>query len=216
MSQQWYVRTSQGKAGPFDPATLRQLAERGKITPESRVSLDGRNWVPASRVKGLAFAETGAAEPPSPPQSAEPPADHEYALAQDDRPDSTSDRPSGSPRRGFTAAEVALLHRSSGDTEEDLPALSSAAGLPLRFGLSFGLASTAAAGAALLVKSAWFLGIVDLDTIGASLAVRVGLPAIAFVVVFALIFWYSGREVEPPQITAEMSDEEIAKALKRY
>jgi len=56
MSQQWYVRTSKGHAGPFSSGQLRKLAARGKITPKSRLSLDQAKWFSASRVKGLVFA----------------------------------------------------------------------------------------------------------------------------------------------------------------
>jgi hypothetical protein len=74
----------------------------------------------------------------------------------------------------------------------------------------------AASAVAMAVKLARFLGLVDLSTTATSLAARVGLPAIAFVVVFALLFWYCGRDVEPSNITADMSDDEIADAMKRY
>ena len=105
------------------------------------------------------------------------------------------------------------LHEASREAEPEPPPLSSVAGLPLRFGVSFILASTAASGVAALVELVRIAGLVRLDTTAASLAARVGLPGVAFAVAFAFVFWYSGRQTEQPKITADMSDEEIARAL---
>jgi hypothetical protein len=210
MGQEWYVQTSSGKDGPFASAELRQLAQAGKIAPESLVSLDGKNWSAASRVKGLVFADTPPTQGPPEP----PPAD-EYALAEDDRKKPTVDRPGRKTPVDDAAAEV-LLYKSSGDAEEDFPALSTAAGLPARFGVSFILAAVAASAVAALVKLTRMLGLVELNTTATSLAARVGLPAIAFVGVFAFIFWYCGREAASPKITGDMSDEEIGEAIRRF
>ncbi|NQT14423.1 MAG: hypothetical protein HQ582_16830, partial [Planctomycetes bacterium] len=79
-----------------------------------------------------------------------------------------------------------------------------------------GLAALATATVVSLVKLVRMFGLIELNTTATSLAARVGLPAIAFVAVFALLFWYCGRDVEPPQITGDMSDDEIADVLKRY
>jgi len=216
MAQEWYVQTSSGKAGPFASAKLRQLAQTGKIARESLVSLDGKNWSPASRVKGLVFAETPPAQGPSLPQPTD-----DYALAEEDRKKPTVDRPGKKtpPDDAAVAAllyDAALLSESSDETEEDFPALSTVAGLPARFGASFILAAMAASAVAMLVKLAVFFGLVDLNTTTTSLLARVGLPAIAFVVGFALLFWYCGLDAEPPKITDDMNDEKIADVLKRF
>jgi hypothetical protein len=53
------------------------------------------------------------------------------------------------------------------------------------------------------------------ETISGSLALRIGLPAAAFAIVFVWVYWYCGRPVDEPPISEEMSDAEIAKALKK-
>ncbi|NQT15968.1 MAG: DUF4339 domain-containing protein, partial [Planctomycetes bacterium] len=143
MGQEWYVQTSSGKSGPFTPANLRKLAQTGKITPESLVSLDGENWSPAARVKGLVFAEA----PPDQPPSAD-----EYALGETEPKKPTPDRPGGRAYSTYASANVIPLERPSADSCDDLPRLSTTAGLPARFGISFGLAALATATVASLVK----------------------------------------------------------------
>lgn len=202
MGQEWYVETSFGRSGPFTPADLRKLAQAGTITPESLVSLDGENWSPAARVKGLVF-------PDAPPN--QPPPAGECALAETER-----DKPGGRPYPTYPSPNVIPLDKVLADLRDDPPRLSSAEGLPARFGISFGLAASVATAVALLVKMALWIELVELKTIATSLAALVGLPAVAFVAVFALIFWYCGRDVEPPQISGDMSDDEIADVLKRY
>jgi hypothetical protein len=209
MGQTWYVQTPSGKAGPFTSSKLRQLAQTGKISPESLVSLDGKKWAAASRVKGLVFAAPSPAQHPP-----EPRPDDDYALVEDDLKKPAVDRPGGKTPSTYASANVTPLEEDFSD--EELPRLSTTAGLPLRFGASFILGATAAGAASLLVKLAFSFRLVELKTTAASLLALVGLPAIAFVVVFALIFWLCGRDVEPPKITGEMSDDEIADALKRY
>ena len=63
MSQQWYVRTRKGHAGPFSATRLRKLAEEGKVRPDSQLSLDLATWVPASRVRGLVFGPSARQRP---------------------------------------------------------------------------------------------------------------------------------------------------------
>lgn len=55
MAQQWFVKTSKGKAGPFSSSKLRELVAAGKIKPASAISPDGRRWVRAETVKGISF-----------------------------------------------------------------------------------------------------------------------------------------------------------------
>lgn len=71
-----------------------------------------------------------------------------------------------------------------------------------------------AVGVRILVRAASFFGLVNLHTIGTSLAARVILPAVVFVVTFAFLFWWYGRESKPSVIRPEMSDEAIARAIK--
>ena len=87
-------------------------------------------------------------------------------------------------------------------------------GLPVRVGASATVAVLAATAASVVVKSLGLLGLIELDTIAWSLAARVVFPALAFVGTFAIVFWWFGREIESPLITTEMSDEEIAEAIR--
>ncbi len=216
MSQQWYVQTSEGSAGPFTPAKLRRLVQVGKVMPESLLSLDGKRWVQASKIKGLVFPSPGRAESPPQPRPAESHPDDSFPLAGDEPAPVTPGLPAGgSIYDGLTAEHLDRLYPTSSDADET-PPLSGAKGFPVRVGLSATIAALAAAGTAVAVKVVRILGLIDLDTTAASLAARVGLPALAFVGTFAFIFWRSGRETEPPVITADMSDEEIARALKRH
>jgi len=212
MSQQWYVQTATGHAGPFVPAKLRQLAETGKITPETRLSLDRTKWVRAGNVKGLAFPEVGPVENRPEALAAELDVEDTYDVIPAQPPTVAREVPTGSVYQGLQAKHLERLYPSSSD--HDAPALSSARGLPLRMGLSGLLAAGIALGVRRLVRLARFFGLVNLDTIDASLAARVVLPGVVFVVVFAFLFWWFGRESEPTAITPEMSDEEIARALR--
>jgi uncharacterized protein DUF4339 len=215
MPQQWYVQTSKGTAGPFTPMAIRRLARTGKISPKSRVSLDGHNWMAASRIKGLEFLEEKSAQRPAARPSTSPITDYDCQLLLQEHADSTADRPHRGPSTGDPASDLAELHLSAINDEKS-PDLSSAEGLSLRVGLSFSLGAVGAASMAGLVKTARFVGLVELNTTATSLAARVGLPAIAFVVVFAFIYWSSGREVDQPRISADMSDDEIGEALRHY
>jgi membrane protein YdbS with pleckstrin-like domain len=73
MAGEWYVVVGGKQRGPLTASQLHQLAERGAITPESRVarSPDGP-WVAASRVKGLFTAAATAPEPVEPPRAIAP------------------------------------------------------------------------------------------------------------------------------------------------
>ena len=55
MTQQWFVKTSKGQAGPFSSSKLRQLVADGKIKPTTLISLDGKKWVTSGKIKGLSF-----------------------------------------------------------------------------------------------------------------------------------------------------------------
>jgi hypothetical protein len=213
MSQQWYVQTAKGNAGPFAPAKLRQLAEAGKITPETRLSLDGSKWVRAASIKGLTFPAASPAESRPGPRATESDADDTYDVIPAQPPTVAREVPTGgSVYQGLRAKHVEQLYPSPSD--QDTPALSTARGLPLRMGLSALIAAIVALGVRGLVGVARFRGLVNLDTINASLAARVILPGVVFLVVFGFLFWWFGREPKPTVITAEMSDEEIARALK--
>ena len=55
MPQTWYVETTGRPAGPYTPAELQTRAALGRLTPDDRVSPDGRRWAKAGRVRGLSF-----------------------------------------------------------------------------------------------------------------------------------------------------------------
>lgn len=74
MAQYWLKRTRESLAeGPLSATELRSLAGLGGVTEESLVSADNRNWIPASRVRGLFSSGGGSARaareepPPAPP-----------------------------------------------------------------------------------------------------------------------------------------------------
>ncbi len=75
MANEWYVRIGEKEYGPFASAKLKQLADAGKISPETLVRLgtDGK-WVPASKVKGLFESAptqpSASLPPPDAPQPA--------------------------------------------------------------------------------------------------------------------------------------------------
>lgn len=54
MASQWYYKLDEDVRGPFSPAELKELANKGLITPESRVKNSKLpKWVRARRVEGL-------------------------------------------------------------------------------------------------------------------------------------------------------------------
>ena len=79
----WYIGKSGKTHGPFSSQQLVQLAAEKKIGPQTEVRMgeDGK-WAPAQEVKGL-FVPASASQqmvPPTPPISAESPADEEELL----------------------------------------------------------------------------------------------------------------------------------------
>jgi hypothetical protein len=63
----YYVRTGQSDQtfGPLDSVELRDMAEKGMLSPDDRVSIDQKEWVEASRVLdqiGAAVASRSSAE----------------------------------------------------------------------------------------------------------------------------------------------------------
>lgn len=73
MSQEWYYEDNGNREGPVTPAALRQLADAGRIRPDTRVWRQGMaQWAPAKAIKGL-FADALPASPSSlPPPAAAP------------------------------------------------------------------------------------------------------------------------------------------------
>ena len=67
--QIWFVKDRGKEQGPFNEKQLKQLAESGRITPESKVRHEamGRSWMPATKIQGL-FASL-----PQPVKRVEPP-----------------------------------------------------------------------------------------------------------------------------------------------
>lgn len=60
MSVHWYLARANKKYGPYSPSQLKEFAAAGWLGPADSVQREGmRNWVLASKVKGL-FADTQA------------------------------------------------------------------------------------------------------------------------------------------------------------
>lgn len=66
----WYASIDGQQIGPLTSADIRSMAASGQLRPDSYVCRDGSDWVPASRVKGLAFA---VPQPVVPAVVADPP-----------------------------------------------------------------------------------------------------------------------------------------------
>jgi eukaryotic-like serine/threonine-protein kinase len=60
MPQQWFIETQGRSIGPYNARRLQDLATTGQLAPVDRVSPDGRRWVSAFKVKGLAFPNSVA------------------------------------------------------------------------------------------------------------------------------------------------------------
>lgn len=74
---EWYVHKGGKEHGPFTSAQLKQLADSGKITEETKVRMgkDGK-WATASKVKGLFKSReltASQAGPPAAPKKPSPP-----------------------------------------------------------------------------------------------------------------------------------------------
>jgi predicted nucleic acid-binding Zn ribbon protein len=66
----WYCKTQRGEIGPISSAELKELAQSGRVKPDTLVKNNPESeWSPASKVKGL-FA---LAEIPKLPATIEPP-----------------------------------------------------------------------------------------------------------------------------------------------
>lgn len=67
--QQIWVRSRDKAIGPFSVERIRKLAQAGKITPKTLISLDRKKWTPAGKARGITFprgpqAETGTGDSP--------------------------------------------------------------------------------------------------------------------------------------------------------
>jgi hypothetical protein len=73
MAAEWFVRIGDVAKGPISSEMLKQLAQKGKLTPTMLIRKgDSGNWIPASRVKGL-FPQA-VPETPQPVAEVTPPA----------------------------------------------------------------------------------------------------------------------------------------------
>ena len=191
MSDLWYVRTGKRDRGPYETEKLRKLAAEGKLQPEMLVSRDAKQtWVKASELKGFEFGT-------KPPKK----------RKKRKRPDDDFLPQYGGGQKARRSRDIV---QNYGD---QLAAAGDRALARLAYSGSF------AAGAALvvyfLVRVSYFIGLVNPETIGGSLAVRIGLPAGAFVLTFVAVWFYTGWGAgQPGIIDPDMSDEEIAEALK--
>lgn len=64
MAQSWYVECEGRVEGPFTSRELRERAATGSLRSTDRVSPDGRKWAPATKIKGLTFADPAATRSP--------------------------------------------------------------------------------------------------------------------------------------------------------
>lgn len=76
---QWHVSRDGQQHGPYDDATLKQLAGQGRLAPTDHIWREGMaDWVPASKLKGLFSDQPATAAPaaaaPSPQRPATRPA----------------------------------------------------------------------------------------------------------------------------------------------
>ena len=60
MAHRWFVEHEGRPTGPLTANELRTRAADGRLSPSDRVSLDGRRWATAGKVKGLRFERDGA------------------------------------------------------------------------------------------------------------------------------------------------------------
>jgi WD40 repeat protein len=66
MSTRWYVRVSGKEHGPYSSAQLKQLAQKGRISPATPVRREqDTDWTTAARIKGLLDSPQQATVPPS-------------------------------------------------------------------------------------------------------------------------------------------------------
>jgi hypothetical protein len=75
MSTWYYYDTKGQKQGPITGGQLKGLAKTGQITPGTMVETEEGKTVPASKIKGLTFAEA------APPQASPPPPPNPFATA---------------------------------------------------------------------------------------------------------------------------------------
>lgn len=196
MSDLWYVKTSKRVRGPYETGKLRELAAEGRLRPDMLVSRDGKQtWVKASQLKGLEFGSKPAPEQPKRKRTAK--------LGENKDDDFL-------PQYGG-----AMTRRSRNVVENYGEQLAAAGDRTLaRLGYAAFLGTLAASMVYLLVRVAYWFGWVRPETIGGSLEVRIGLPALAFVLAIG-IAWWASRGGRPAIIDPDMTDEEIAEALKR-
>ena len=197
MSDLWYVRTAKRHRGPFETSKLFGLAAEGKIKPGTFVSCDDKQtWIKAAKIKGIVFeVREPAKRKPKPKRDvASKPAN-----------------PVWDPRYGGATAE---RHRDVVDSFGDKLAERGDMTL-VRLCYSVGGVVTAASGTYGLIELLQWLEIIPIGTIEESLFVRIGIPVIAAVLAFCGAWWHSGMLFAPPsKITHDMTDEQIADALR--
>lgn len=78
MSQEWYCMIQDREIGPFPSAQLKVMAQKGRLSPEDKIRMEGSDaWVSARKIRGL-FPEGGPASAPeaNPSPAADVPEDH--------------------------------------------------------------------------------------------------------------------------------------------
>ena len=199
MSDLWYVRTIKKDRGPYETAKLRDLAATGKVKPTTLISRDGKQtWIKASRVKGLEFG-TREPDPNAKPKKRKRPVEEEIDTGFDAR------YGGGTAKRGRDVVDSYgnMLEETGNRTMARVYVIA---------------AYTGGAGMIVFVfvRLAARLGLISYDSVQRYLMLRLGLPLIAAGIGFA-VGWWRTRHLggRPPMIDPDMSDEEIAREIRR-
>jgi len=95
MAAQWFYRCEHVEHGPIPPDVLKQLAQAGVITPDTRGKrADLDKWIRAGRVVGL-FAEARVAVPQPPPSVENHDSDRESPVEAILVPENPATQPEG-------------------------------------------------------------------------------------------------------------------------
>ncbi|MFO0950546.1 MAG: protein kinase [Isosphaeraceae bacterium] len=125
MVQKWYVQFAEGTSGPHGTRAVKQFVAEGRITPDTRVSLDGEKWFRASRIVGLFDPRGGA----SASRSSGP--EEELAVSPGgSSPDAAAESEAPAGESSTWPGTV----RGAGPVAPALPAASVPGGLPEQFG----------------------------------------------------------------------------------
>jgi hypothetical protein len=124
MTQYW-INTGKRMHGPFTASQLKRLAEKGKLKPTHKISVDQKRWVPAESVDGLNFHIEQPQVPDIGDLLDKSDAD-EYLLAQ--QPKQTTDNHSAMPHtQPLPRHQRGRANPDSADSDESNPVVVAAA-----------------------------------------------------------------------------------------